>query len=88
LGAKFLGGVVGSTGNSKPGANASYDAYCAIDRMRDAIGPHHADVLEMAITDASAREIGEGFGYRNQYAERKGVALVDAAISAARNIAA
>lgn len=49
---------------------------------RDAVGPHHALVLDLGISNATARHIGETFDYGGKYAERKGVALVDAALAA------
>ncbi|MBY5698538.1 hypothetical protein [Rhizobium leguminosarum] len=42
----------------------------------------HATVLDLAITDASAKSIGMAMGQAPAYAEKKGPALIDAAIDA------
>ena len=49
---------------------------------RDAVGALHALVLDLGVGSATARHIGEAFGHAGKYAERKGVALVDAALRA------
>ncbi|MQY45337.1 hypothetical protein GAO09_04560 [Rhizobiales bacterium RZME27] len=40
----------------------------------------HATVLDLAITDASARDIGIAMGLSSAYAEKRGPSLIDAAI--------
>lgn len=50
--------------------------------VRAAIGPLHAEVLDMAISSATAREIGEAFGHGGEYAKKKGVRLANDALDA------
>lgn len=50
-------------------------------RFRSTLGAH-ADVLDEACTDATARQIGEARGYSGKTAERWGIKLVDRAIAA------
>jgi len=47
---------------------------------REAVGPRHAEVIDLAVSSATAREIGEAFGYSGKYAERRGARLVDDAL--------
>lgn len=47
---------------------------------RKAVGPFHAEVLDLAISSTTAQEIGETFKYVGEYAEKKGVRLVNDAI--------
>lgn len=48
---------------------------------RKRIGPWHAEALDLAISSATAKEIGEAFGYSGKYAERKGIRLTDEALA-------
>jgi hypothetical protein len=52
-----------------------------VDHLRRLLGDH-AKVLDMAITDATAREIGVAMGKAPAYAEKAGPWLIDAAIDA------
>ncbi|WLR98617.1 hypothetical protein [Shinella sumterensis] len=52
-----------------------------VDHLRRLLGDH-AKVLDMAITDATAREIGVAMGKGRSYAEKAGPWLIDAAIDA------
>ncbi|EJC75548.1 hypothetical protein Rleg10DRAFT_5818 [Rhizobium leguminosarum bv. trifolii WSM2012] len=49
--------------------------------LRSRLG-RNAKVLDMAITDASAKDIGVAMGLAPAYAEKRGTALIDAAIDA------
>ncbi len=51
-----------------------------VDYLRRRLGKH-AEVLDMAVTDASAKEIGVAMGHAPAYAEKRGPSL-DAAIDA------
>ncbi|MFG1396140.1 hypothetical protein [Roseixanthobacter pseudopolyaromaticivorans] len=53
--------------------------------IRKAVGSRHALILDLAISSATAAEIGEEFGYQGKYAERKGVALIGDAVAALRS---
>ncbi|MEP9379851.1 hypothetical protein ABLE91_24280 [Aquabacter sp. CN5-332] len=67
---------------------AEADAWRLIEArsIREAIGPTHAKVLDLAISSITARGIGEEFGCRGKHAERKGGQLIHDAISALRGI--
>ncbi|MDX0485286.1 hypothetical protein GOC76_13705 [Sinorhizobium medicae] len=52
-----------------------------VDHLRRHLG-RHALVLDMAITDATAKEIGVAMGQGPAYAEKRGPSLIDAAIDA------
>ncbi|MDE3810428.1 hypothetical protein I7I49_09055 [Sinorhizobium meliloti] len=52
-----------------------------VDHLRHHLG-RHALVLDMAITDATAKEIGVAMGQAPAYAEKRGPSLIDAAIDA------
>lgn len=52
-----------------------------VDHLRRILGDH-AKVLDLAITDATAREIGVAMGKAPAYAEKAGPWLIDAAIDA------
>ncbi len=52
-----------------------------VDHLRRLLGDH-AKVLDMAITDATAQEIGIAMGKGRSYAEKVGPWLIDAAIDA------
>ncbi|MDX1045446.1 hypothetical protein GOL40_19295 [Sinorhizobium medicae] len=53
-----------------------------VDHLRRHLGRRHALVLDMAITDATAKEIGLAMGQGPAYAEKRGPSLIDAAIDA------
>ncbi|MGH0352128.1 hypothetical protein NKZ16_03215 [Sinorhizobium meliloti] len=52
-----------------------------VNHLRRHLG-RHALVLDMAITDATAKEIGVAMGQAPAYAEKRGPSLIDAAIDA------
>jgi len=86
-GAGFMAGEVHSTGRS--GAPIECFAEQEVERraadqgLRAALGAHAA-ILDLAIGDATAREIGESRGYRGKHAERRGIFLVNEAFAALR----
>jgi hypothetical protein len=93
-GAIFLGGVTRSRGNcSRPDMG---DAEAALelqrnarrDAVRLALGPEASAVLDLAVTDTSAREIGELCGYAGKTAERKAIRLINGALEKLSEIAA
>ncbi|NEI75523.1 hypothetical protein [Rhizobium ruizarguesonis] len=92
-GAGWLGGVTRSTGNAAQQDNGEHLAALEMDRnakraaIRLALG-FDAAVLDAAITDATAREIGEAFGYTGKTAERRGIEKINAAIKRLQEIAA
>lgn len=65
-------------------ADRSYEARLA----RAAVGPWHADVLDLAISSSTAKEIGEEYGFFGKYAERKGIRLINEALDALGHYAA
>lgn len=52
-----------------------------VEHLRGLLGKH-VKVLDMAITDASASDIGKATGLGQAYAEKRGPALIDAALDA------
>ncbi|MQW44388.1 hypothetical protein GHK68_19475 [Sinorhizobium meliloti] len=56
-----------------------------VNHLRRHLG-RHALVLDMAITDATAKEIGIAMGQAPAYAEKRGPLLIDAAIDALINL--
>ena len=86
-GAGFLAGGSHSTGRSGAPiecfAEREQTRVAEQDGLRKALGAH-ADILDMAITDATAREIGESRGYSGKHAERRGVFLINEALAALR----
>ncbi|MDQ0349404.1 hypothetical protein [Ancylobacter vacuolatus] len=62
------------------------DAFDSMARLAEAntarrhVGPHHAEVLDLAISSATARQIGEALGHHGKYAERKAIRLTDEAL--------
>ncbi|MBA1345969.1 hypothetical protein [Rhizobium sp. WYCCWR 11146] len=52
-----------------------------VEHLRSRLG-RNAKVLDMAITDASAKDIGVAMGLAPAYAEKRGTAVIDAAIDA------
>lgn len=85
--ASFMAGIVHSTGRS--GAPIECFAEQEVERraadqgLRATLGAHAA-ILDLAIGDATAREIGESRGYRGKHAERRGIFLVNEAFAALR----
>ncbi|WP_455918838.1 hypothetical protein [Ensifer canadensis] len=56
-----------------------------VEHLRRQLG-QHALVLDMAITNATAKEIGIAVGQASAYAEKRGPSLIDAAIDALINL--
>lgn len=52
-----------------------------VEHLRSRLGKH-ATVLDMAVTDATARQIGMAMGQAPAYAEKRGSSLIDAALDA------
>lgn len=83
----FLAGDTHSTGRS----GAPIECFAEAEQARKAeegslratLGAH-AEILDLAIGDATAREIGESRGYRGKPAERRGIFLVNEAFAALR----
>jgi hypothetical protein len=92
-GAGWLGGVTRATDNSTRQDNGDHLAALEMDRnatraaVRLALG-FDAAVLDAAITDATAQQIGEAFGYSGKTAERRGIEKINAAIRKLQEIAA
>ncbi|MGO7271054.1 hypothetical protein G7039_01495 [Rhizobium leguminosarum] len=92
-GAGWLGGVTRLTGNAAQQDNGEHLAALEMDRnakraaVRLALGLDAA-VLDAAITDATAQEIGEAFGYSGKTAERRGIEKINAAVKKLQEIAA
>jgi hypothetical protein len=85
--AGFMAGVTASTGRSGAPlecfAEAEQARKAEDQSLRIALGTH-AEILDLAITDATAREIGERRGYQGKHAERRGIFLVNEAFAALR----
>jgi hypothetical protein len=85
--AGFMSGATASTGRS--GAPAECFAEAAQARkaeqshLRAVLGAH-AEILDLAISDSTAREIGESRGYKGKHAERRGIFLINEAFAALR----
>jgi hypothetical protein len=83
----FLAGDTHSTGRSGAPlecfAEAEQARKAEDQSLRMALGAH-AEILDLAITDATAREIGERRGYGGKHAERRGIFLVNEAFAALR----
>ena len=83
----FLAGDTHSTGRSGAPlecfAEAEQARKAEEQNLRAALGAH-AEILDAAIGDATAREIGEGRGYHGKHAERRGIFLVNEAFAALR----
>lgn len=92
-GAGWLGGVTRTTGNSTRQDIGDHLAALEMDRdarraaIRLGLGLDAA-VLDAAITDATAQQIGEAFGYSGKTAERRGIEKINAAIRKLQQIAA
>lgn len=83
----FLAGDTHSTGRSGAPlecfAEAEQARKAEEQNLRSALGAH-AEILDLAIGDATAREIGESRGYHGKHAERRGIFLVNEAFAALR----
>jgi hypothetical protein len=84
---EFLAGDTHSTGRSGAPLECFAEAQQARKAeqsvLRKALGAH-ADILDLAISDSTAREIGESRGYHGKHAERRGIFLVNEAFAALR----
>ncbi len=75
------------TGEISAASGREYEAVKTVEMVshlrlvRKALGAH-AKVLDLAVTDASAKDIGVATGLAPAYAEKRGAALVDEAIDA------
>lgn len=85
----FHAGTVHSTGRS----GAPIECFAEREQIRKAEDKglrramsDHAEILDMAIGDSTAREIGERRGYHGKHAERRGIFLINAAFAALRNL--
>lgn len=84
-----LAGLCRSSGLARQGDVGEYAAEAEFvrrdleRRFRSVLGAH-ADVLDEACTDATARQIGEARGFDGKTAERHGIRLIDQAIAAFR----
>ncbi len=87
--AGFMAGDTHSTGRSGAPlecfAEQQLDCRAEQDRLRATLG-QHAEILDLAIGDATAREIGESRGYHDKHAERRGIFLINEALAALRNL--
>jgi hypothetical protein len=85
--AGFLAGETATTGRSGAPlecfAEAEQARKAEQGQLRAALGAH-ADILDLAIGDTTAREIGERRGYKGKHAERRGVFLISEAFAALR----
>lgn len=85
--AGFLAGASHSTGRSGAPvecfAEAEQSRKAEEGGLRQALGAH-AEILDLAIGDATAREIGESRGYSGKHAERRGIFLTSEAFAALR----
>lgn len=86
-GAAFLAGAAHSTGRG----GAPLECFAEREQTRKAedgqlrlVLGSHAEILDMAIGDSTAREIGESRGYHGKTAERRGIFLINAAFAALR----
>ncbi|MGJ7042112.1 hypothetical protein J2Y63_005393 [Shinella sp. BE166] len=92
-GAGWLGGITRPRGNGTRPDIGEHDAVVEMDRsarrsaVRLALGLD-ADVLDVAITDATAQQIGEAFGYEGKTAERQGIKRINVALKKLEQIAA
>ena len=85
--AGFMAGAVHSTGRS----GAPLECFAEREQTRAAeqgglrlVLGSHAEILDMAISDTTAREIGESRGYHGKHAERRGIFLINEALAALR----
>ncbi|AJA63257.1 MULTISPECIES: hypothetical protein [Bradyrhizobium] len=83
----FLAGESASTGRS----GSPLECFAAAEQsrkaeeqgLRQALGSH-AEILDLAIGDSTAREIGESRGHHGKHAERRGIFLINEAFAALR----
>ncbi|MGO7513410.1 hypothetical protein ACC677_08400 [Rhizobium ruizarguesonis] len=74
-------GEISSAAGREPEFVRHVDTISYVDYLRRRLR-EHARVLDMAIADTSAKEIGIAMGLAPAYAEKRGPALIDAAIDA------
>lgn len=74
-------GEISSSAGREPQAVRQVEGVIFVDFLRHHLGKH-AKVLDLAIGDATAKEIGIEMGKGPTYAEKAGPALIDAAIDA------
>lgn len=92
-GANFLAGVKGKKGNTTKPDIGEHDAAEELARsqvretVRARLGTHGA-VLDAALSDATARDIGEAFGFKGKTAERRGILAIRAALEEFEKMAA
>lgn len=85
-GAEFLAGVSRSSGTARPGAGVEADAIAEAERValrervRRLMPGNFVQVLDLAITDATAQEIGKTLGFSGKYAERVALKRMDEAL--------
>lgn len=86
-GAGFLAGACHSTGRGGAPLECFADQQLerkAEDQSLRAVLGAHAEILDMAIGDSAAREIGESRGHKGKHAERRGIFLINEAFAALR----
>ncbi|MGO8172682.1 hypothetical protein ACC764_19495 [Rhizobium ruizarguesonis] len=89
VGPQWIGGVkhpkplgeISSSAGREPEVVRQIETTSYLDYLRRRLN-QHATVLDLAITDASAKSIGMAMGQAPAYAEKRGPALIDAAIDA------
>ncbi|GCA51777.1 hypothetical protein KGO5_04234 [Sinorhizobium sp. KGO-5] len=74
-------GEISAAAGREPDFARQVEVLDYVDHLRHHLG-RHALVLDMAITDATAKEIGVAMGQAPAYAEKRGPSLIDAAIDA------
>jgi hypothetical protein len=74
-------GEISSAAGREPEFVRHVESNSYVDYLRRRLR-EHATVLDLAITDASAKSIGMAMGQAPAYAEKRGPALIDAAIDA------
>ncbi|QKK18636.1 hypothetical protein [Rhizobium indicum] len=74
-------GEISSSAGREPEFVRRVETTSYVDYLRRRLR-EHASVLDLAITDASAKSIGIAMGQAPAYAEKRGPALIDAAIDA------
>jgi hypothetical protein len=87
--AGFLSGACHSTGKSGAPlecfAEREQSRKAEQSQLRHLLG-FHAEILDISIGDSTAREIGESRGYSGKHAEKRGIFLVNEALSALRTL--
>lgn len=89
VGDQWIGGVkkpkplgeISSAAGREPEFVRHFETVSYVDHLRRLLR-EHAKVLDMAISDASAKEIGIAMGLAPAYAEKRGPMLIDGAIDA------